>query len=125
MLYRRTGFTANSVTFTKPDDFSDTVKASVERKNKNIGDAKLTHVGGAIKLNRRFRVNPTSEGETCCVVPLFEDLAMTFQVSGSTASIAKLLQMRADLDECLDLWLQDLTNGFLPLEIAPTLPATP
>ena len=39
--YRRTGFTPNSVTFTNPSDFSDTAKASVERKQKNIGQQKI------------------------------------------------------------------------------------
>ena len=61
-LYRRTGFTPSSVTFTKPDDFSDTAKASVERKQKNIGQSKLTNASTLIKLNRRASITDDHEG---------------------------------------------------------------
>lgn len=123
--YRRTGFTPNSVTFTNPGDFTDTAKGSVERKQKNIGDAKLSNASAMLKLNRRRRVNPSQEGDACCVVPLYEDLAMTFTSSGSVEGIEELRIMKNDMKYLIDLWFDDMASGFVPLEINPTLPAEP
>ena len=123
--YRRTGFTPNSVTFTNPGDFTDTAKGSVERKQKNIGDAKLSNASILLKLNRRRRVNPTTEGETCCVTPLYEDLAMTFASSGSVEGLAELQVMKDDMMYLVELWFEDMASGFVPLDLSPTLPATP
>ena len=121
--YRRTGFTPNSVTFTNPSDFSDTAKASVERKQKNIGQQKLTNASTLIKLNRRVSVADSHEGEACCVVPLYEDLSMSFSSSGSVQNAALLVQMKKDLLAAIELWFEDLTTGFVPLDKAPTFPA--
>lgn len=122
-LYRRTGFTPSSVTFTKPDDFSDTAKASVERKQKNIGQSKLTNASTLIKLNRRASIIDDHEGAGCCVVPQFEDLSMSFTSSGSIENFDVLLQMKADLYAAVDLWFIDLAHGFVPLDKAPDFPA--
>ena len=109
--YRRTGFTPNSVTFTNPSDFSDTAKASVERKQKNIGQQKLTNASTLIKLNRRVSVADNHEGESCCVVPLYEDLSMSFSSSGSVQNAALLVQMKKDLLAAIELWFEDLPTG--------------
>lgn len=123
--YRRTGFTPNSVTFTNPGDFTDTAKGSVERKQKNIGDAKLSNASILLKLNRRRRVNPSTEGETRCVTPLYEDLAMAFSSSGSVEGLSELKVMKKDMLYLIDLWFEDMASGFVPLDINPTFPTEP
>lgn len=122
--YRRTGFTPNSVTFTNPSDFADTAKASVERKQKNIGQQKLTNASTLIKLNRRVSVTDNHEGDACCLVPLYEDLSMSFSSSGSVQNATALVQMKEDLLVAIELWFGDLTTGFVPLDKAPTFPAS-
>lgn len=122
--YRRTGFTPNSVTFTNPSDFADTAKASVERKQKNIGQQKLTNASTLIKLNRRVSVTDNHEGDACCLVPLYEDLSMSFSSSGSVQNATALVQMKEDLLAAIELWFGDLTTGFVPLDKAPTFPAS-
>lgn len=121
--YRRTGFTPNSVTFTNPSDFADTAKASVERKQKNIGQQKLTNASTLIKLNRRVSIADNHEGEACCVVPLYEDLSMSFSSSGSIQNVPALIQMKGDLLAAIELWFEDLATGFVPLDKAPSFPA--
>lgn len=124
MNYRRTGFTASSVTYSNPVDFADTAKASVDRKNKVIGPAQLTNVSTQIKLNRRALVPDPSQGE-CCTVPRYEDLSMQFLSSGSVENYAQLLQMKVDMVYLINLWFNDIAHGFVPLEVVPALPATP
>lgn len=120
--YRRIGFTPNSVTYSNPSDFSDTAKATVIRKPKNVGQSRLTNVATTLKLNRRVEI-PAPEQEGCCIVPQFEDLAMSFTSSGSVENITQLGQMKTDMIYLINLWFDDVTAGFLPLETSPVLPA--
>lgn len=121
-IYRRTGFTSNSVVFTNPGDFTDTVKASVSVKPKNIGQAALNNVAWQIKLNRRAPVTEPMSGEGCCVVLRHEDLSATLNVSGSAQGFAHVDLLIEDLLTVVSQWRADLVTGFLPLETAPSTP---
>lgn len=123
MLLRRINFTANTVTFAKPDDFTDTVKASVDRKRKVIGTVPLQHVSSQVKINRRTPV-PTNQTGDCCVVPLYEDLVASISFSGSVENKAAVDQLKLDLLKALDVVFDDITRGFVPLDAQFDLPAT-
>lgn len=124
MQLRRINFTANTVLFANPDDFSDTVKASVDRKRKNIGTVPLQHVSSSIKLNRRVPVATNQSGE-CCTIPLYEDLVASISFSGSVENKAALDQLKLDLLEALEVMYKDITGGFVPLDAVINLPASP
>lgn len=122
-IYRRTGFTSNTVVFTKPGDFTDTVKASVSVKPKNIGQAALNNVAWQVKLNRRAPVTEPMSGDGCCLVLRHEDLSATLNVSGSAQGFAQVDLLIEDLLTVVEQWRADLVKGFLPLETAPSIPA--
>lgn len=124
MQLRRINFTANTVLFAKPDDFTDTVKASVDRKRKVIGTVPLQHVSSQIKLNRRASV-PTNQSGECCTTPLYEDLVASISFSGSVENKAAVAQLKLDLLKALDVMFNDITSGFVPLEVLLDLPAIP
>lgn len=123
MQLRRINFTANTVTFAKPDDFTDTVKASVDRKRKVIGTVPLQHVSSQVKINRRASV-PTNQTGDCCVVPLYEDLVASITFSGSIENKGAVNQLKLDLLKVLDTVFADITSGFVPLDANLDLPAT-
>ena len=119
LTYKQIGFTGNSVTYSDPLSFADTAKASVNRKTKMAGPAQLTNVEANIKLNRKVPVQSPLIGDGCCVVPQYENLAMSFNSSGSIENIAALTQMKQDLYDLVDQWFDDVVHGFVPLNDAP------
>ena len=121
MIYRKTYFTPNSVTFTNPADFADTAKATVVRKDKNIGPNKLTNVQGEFTINRRVELPAPRNCVDECLPVYKEDLRASFTFSGSTASATDLTQLRDDLLGLVNLWWTDAVAGFTP-DQAPDLP---
>lgn len=122
MIYRKTYFTPNSVTFTNPADFADTAKASVVRKEKNIGPNKLTNVQGEFTINRRIQLPAPPNCVDECLPIYKEDVRAGFTFSGSTTNVVALRQVRDDLISLVHLWFDDAVAGFTP-DAAPNLPA--
>lgn len=116
--YRQASRTPNLVRYSDPLAFFNDVTMKAAVQPKKAGSVTVYNAASAINISRTVDL-PKPVGCTDKCAPLNQEkLALRFSLSGSTQSKAEVLTMVADFKLLLDLYVDDLSSGYVPESIS-------